>query len=193
MCRICANPSPLVQEIVDHLTYLLVQCHEDYSKSGQLFTTDHGGYNVNIAFCDSNDSPDTPPSAYTAPGPNGHPEIQCGGNLEEQCDGASCNEGSIVMETQEPVTCEEWLAPTYIGAGATYTYSTTRTVGTTWSVGGFLVLDTSDLAPVSVPVGFFSSFANTTTSGDTSGITSMCGDEGAKGNWTCASKHVAGL
>lgn len=92
------------------------------------------------------------------------------------------------MDEQTSVECGEYLAPSYIGPGATYTYTTTRNIGTTWTTGGFLSIDTSDLWPVSVQAGFFSSFAETTTTGDTSGLTSDCGNS-TEGSFTCG-MHV---
>lgn len=53
-------------------------------------------------------------------------------------------------------------------------------------MGGFLSIDTSDLAPVSVQAGFFSSFAETTTTGSINGFSKTCGEEGGDGNFTCA-------
>lgn len=52
-------------------------------------------------------------------------------------------------------------------------------------MGGFLSIDTSDLATVAASAGFFASFAETTTMGDTVGTAQVCGEEGATGNWTC--------
>lgn len=99
------------------------------------------------------------------------------------CGGTADFFSCLASETNEGV---EFLGPTYIGAGATYTYSTTRTVGQTWSVGGFLTLNTSDLAPVAASTGVFASFAETTTVEDTSGTSLVCGEEGATGSWTCS-------
>lgn len=79
----------------------------------------------------------------------------------------------------------EYLGPTYVGPGAQYTYSTTRNVGTSWSVGAFLSIDSSDLAPVAAQLGIFASFTETTTVGDVSGSTQTCGEEGANGTFTC--------
>lgn len=45
--------------------------------SGQMFFDDLGGYNLVFGFCDNNQPTDTPPSAYTYPGPNGD-AFQCG-------------------------------------------------------------------------------------------------------------------
>ena len=59
-------------------------------------------------------------------------------------------------------------------------------MGETWSVGSFLSIDSSDLAPVSVSAGFFSSFAKTTTTGSTTGFGQTCGGDNAVGNFTCA-------
>jgi len=61
----------------------------------------------------------------------------------------------------------------------------TKNVGTTWSVGAFLSIDTSDLAPVPVQLGFFSSFAETTTTGSSTGISDTCGADDAEGSFTC--------
>ena len=60
-----------------------------------------------------------------------------------------------------------------------------QSIGTTWSVGGFLSIDTSDLAPVSVQMGFFFSFAETQTFGSSTGVSVTCGSSDAKGDFTC--------
>jgi hypothetical protein len=39
--------------------------------TGQAFTNDQGGYNVVVAYCNSNDDSSVRPSEYTPPGPNG--------------------------------------------------------------------------------------------------------------------------
>ena len=86
--------------------------------SGQMFTDANGGYNVVIAFCDGNLSPSTPPSAYTPPGPNGGPAVVCGGNNQNPCSFGTCDTTTIVVASQGVVTCNEYLGPAYIGAGA---------------------------------------------------------------------------
>ncbi|KAK3723289.1 hypothetical protein LTR37_002012 [Vermiconidia calcicola] len=67
--------------------------------SGQAFTSDQGGYNVVVAFCDSNDPPDTAPSAYTPPGPDGPGNVYCGGNDADACDIGTCNPDTLVVNT----------------------------------------------------------------------------------------------
>lgn len=137
----------------------------------------------------------------------------------------SVSPGSIVIESQDPVECSEYLGANYIGAGESHrphtnnsqtsltiddrcnlhlhhrtlspipfslpiapltpSPSQSRTITETWTVGGFLSIDTSDLAPVSVQAGFFSSFSKATTVGTNTGISQTCGDEGSTGNFTC--------
>ena len=143
-----------------------------------------------IAYANCNDPTDTPPSSYTPPGPNGDAPIVCGFDGVAPCrTGQGCPAGGLTVESAESIVCNEYLGPTYIGSGATYTYSTTRTIGTTWTVGGFLGFNVGDL---SGPLGLFGasfSFSETTTTGDISGISADCGEvngsNGLPGNWTC--------
>ncbi|KAK3680950.1 hypothetical protein LTR37_021006 [Vermiconidia calcicola] len=186
-----------MQEAIDNMNFLKGVCHGPasgegyYYISGQMFITDHGGYNLNIGYCNNNDPVDKPFADYNDgyPGPNGRPEVECGGNNGVECEGTQCIDGTLVMTEQTSVECGEYLAPSYIGPGATYLYSTTRTITETWTVGGFVIIDTSDLFVVSVQAGFFSSFSNATTTGDISGISTTCGDESAEGTFTCG-MHV---
>lgn len=68
-----------------------------------------------------------------------------------------------------------------------YSYDTTRTISTSWSVGGFLTINIGDLAGPAAAAGFDASFTETTATGDTVGTTSQCGDttgsNGLPGNW----------
>ncbi|KAK3710743.1 hypothetical protein LTR37_010162 [Vermiconidia calcicola] len=150
--------------------------------SGQAFTSDQGGYNVVVAFCDSHDPVDTPPSAYTPPGPDGPGNVYCGGNDADACDIGTCNPDTLIVATQDNVVCDVYLGPNTIPAGDTYT---SRSIGTTWTVGGALGIDSSDLAAVAVQATFFATFAKTTTTGDISGTSAMCGGEDAEGDFTC--------
>lgn len=90
---------------------------EGDSYSGQIFVTDSGGYNVVAAYCDGNDPVNTLPSSYVPPGPNGYAPLDCGGNSENPCTLGSCDSGSLVVTSQETVTCNEYLGNNYIGAG----------------------------------------------------------------------------
>ncbi|KAK5170894.1 uncharacterized protein LTR77_004038 [Saxophila tyrrhenica] len=121
-----------MNEVVDLLDYLGQIClhkktddgGQDGNGSGRVTTTDRGGYNVNIGYCNGNDSPSIPPSGYGWPGPNGTPFIQCGKEGQPPCEGTGCLEGTIVVESQEAVGCADYLGAGYIEAGATYIYST---------------------------------------------------------------------
>lgn len=52
-------------------------------------------------------------------------------------------------------------------------------------MGGYLTIDSGQLAKAAVQAGFFASFAKTTTTGSITGTSAMCGDEGVEGNFTC--------
>ncbi|KAK5169796.1 uncharacterized protein LTR77_005774 [Saxophila tyrrhenica] len=182
--------TPVMKGLMDTCGY-----HDDKTYevpiSGQIFVDANGGYNLNIAYCNGNDATNIGPSAYSAPGPNGdpHQNTSCGVG-GAPCSYGTCDADSITVESQESVTCDEYLAPTYIGAGATYTYSTTRTISYAWSVGGFLGINIGDLSgPVGV-AGFSATFTETTTVGTISGTSDQCGSyigqNGQPGNWTCA-------
>ncbi|KAK5165693.1 uncharacterized protein LTR77_008616 [Saxophila tyrrhenica] len=192
-----------MNEVLDNLIYLAEVCVDyhlvdigppggtglmagtNMPGSGRVRVTDRDGYNVNIGYCNGNDGDDVSPSAYGWPGPNGEPWLQCGKDGQVPCPGTGCIEGSLVVESQEAIACQDYLGAGYIGVGATYIYSSTRQVGTTWTVGGFLSIDTSDLAPVSVQADFFASFAETTTIGSSTGVGDTCGSEDAEGDYTC--------
>ena len=90
---------------------------DHYPVSGQTFSSDFGGFNVDVAFCDTNDAADTSPSAYAAPGPNGGPKVVCGGNDDTACGQGYCKADSLVVTSSDSVVCSEYLGPTYIGAG----------------------------------------------------------------------------
>ncbi|KAK5163345.1 uncharacterized protein LTR77_010718 [Saxophila tyrrhenica] len=152
--------------------------------SGQAFTSDNDGFNVVVGFCDNDDDVATKPSDYTPPGPNGNAPINCGGNSDTTCSLGSCS-SNLAVATQENTPCDEYLGPNTIGPGAQYTYSTTRTIGTTWTVGFDLGIDSSELATVAGSAGFSASFSKTTLVGDSSGVSQSCGSTDATGNFTC--------
>lgn len=52
-------------------------------------------------------------------------------------------------------------------------------------MGAFLQIDSSDLAPVAVTAGSFSSFSETTTTGSSTGVSDTCGAEDSTGGFTC--------
>lgn len=58
----------------------------------------------------------------------------------------------------------------------------------TWSVGGTLGIDTSDLATVSGNLGFSAGYSKSVVTGDSIGVSSQCGEDlgtnGQLGNWT---------
>jgi len=153
--------------------------------SGRVKDSQHGGFNVNIAYCNGNDAINVPPNFYEWPGPDGEPAAQCGKAGFPPCQGTECKKGSIKMEEPEEVSCGDYLGAGFVEPSAIYTYSTQQSIGTTWSVGGFLSIDTSDLAPISVQVGFFYSFAETQTFGSSTGVSVTCGSSDAKGDFTC--------
>lgn len=101
----------------------------------------------------------------------------------------TCDTSTIVVETADRVVCDEYLGPAYVGAGADYVYDTTRTVGTSWSYGGFLGINVGDLSGPLGVAGFSFSFTETTSTGTTAGSSEQCGDgissNGFRGNWTC--------
>jgi hypothetical protein len=74
-----------------------------------------------------------------------------------------------------------------------YTYSTTRSIGTTWTIGGFLGINLGDLTQPLGSAGFSATFSETTTVGSTAGSTEQCGESqgsnGMPGNWTCGERH----
>lgn len=55
------------------------------------------------------------------------------------------------------------------------TFSTTRTVGTTWNVGGFIGLNVGKLSAPLALAGFSASYSETITTGNTVGVTDTCG------------------
>jgi hypothetical protein len=64
-----------MSEITEVMDGLISTCYtggDTYGISGQMFMDTNGGYNLDIGFCDNDQSTDTPPSAYTPPGPNGN-------------------------------------------------------------------------------------------------------------------------
>ena len=70
-----------------------------------------------------------------------------------------------------------------------YTFSTQRSIGTSWNVGGFLGINIGSLSSPAAFAGFSASFTQTTTTGDSSGVSTACGEytgqNGNPGNWTC--------
>ncbi|KAK3704011.1 hypothetical protein LTR37_014114 [Vermiconidia calcicola] len=111
-------------------------------------------------------------------GPNGPPVITCGLNGGEDCEASSvlgCDESTIVVTEAESVVCNEYMAANYPFPGQQGTFSTTRTVGTTWSVGGFVGLNIGSLAGPLAFAGFSASYSETVTTGNTVGVTDTCG------------------
>ena len=75
---------------------------------------------------------------------------------------------------------------------ASFTYSTSKFVTSTWSVGFDLGIDSSDLAKASGNAGFSFSYSQGTTTGSTEGISQICGPlTGAQGLFSCGSKYCA--
>jgi hypothetical protein len=88
--------------------------------NGQAFTSDQGGYNVVVGYCNGNDDPTVPPSAYTPPGPNGY-AISCGGNQDGACGLSNCYPETIAVDTQENVGCETYLGANTVGVNVSPT------------------------------------------------------------------------
>lgn len=137
----------------------------DGNYSGQLFVSDDGGYNVVVAFCDNNEPTDTLPSSYSAPGPNGSPLLTCGIPGTSFCALGACDTSTIVVETAESVTCNEFLGNAYTTPGNDLTYTTTRTISYTWSVGGTFGINLGSLSGPLGTAGFEFSFAETVATG----------------------------
>lgn len=104
---------------------ILLVCSKKTSSSGisgQAFTSDQGGYvrrampaitvptnlgylqNVVVGFCDGQQNPSPPPSAYTPPGPNGDAEITCGGNGPDPCLFTTCDPSTLSVATSVNVS-----------------------------------------------------------------------------------------
>lgn len=54
------------------------------------------------------------------------PDIQCGKDGQDFCEGTGCIDGTIVVESQEDADCGDYLGSTYITTGSVYQYSTVR-------------------------------------------------------------------
>jgi hypothetical protein len=93
--------------------------------NGQAFTSDQGGYNVVVGYCNGNDDPTVPPSAYTPPGPNGY-AISCGGNQDGACGLSECYPDTIAVDTQENVGCETYLGANTVGVNVSQTNGLNR-------------------------------------------------------------------
>lgn len=100
-------------DVIDIAEGIYFVCIPETAGSGQA--SDATGWNVAVAYCNGDDSPAVPPTGYTPPGPNGEPDGSCSG---DDCEGITCDESSIVVQSQEVVTCNEYLGPTYTGAGS---------------------------------------------------------------------------
>lgn len=155
-------------------------------------TCAHLGYNVGIGYANCNHPADERPEVYDPPGGNGAPTTICGSDPGSVCPSPGgedgCSADSLTVTSQESVTCNEYLGPAYIGAGSLYTFTTTRTIGTTWNVGGFAGLNIGRLGQaIGMPAVTFS-WSETVSTGDTAGANGQCGEElgknGMPGNWT---------
>ncbi|KAK3709709.1 hypothetical protein LTR37_010736 [Vermiconidia calcicola] len=145
------------------------------------------GWNMNVGYCNGNDSPSIPPSGYGWPGPNGTPDVQCGKEDQASCEGGNCKDGSLVIQEQTVATCQSYLGASYVGPGATLIYNTNRNIAASWSVGGWIGIDSSDLVSVAGQTGFGGGFSETTTTGSTAGISDPCGppESANNGSFTC--------
>lgn len=145
---------------------------------------------MGIGYANCNHSPGERPETYDPPGGNGEPTTVCGIEPGTYCPspqgGETCSD--LTVDSTESVTCNEYLGPAYVGAGSLYTFTTTRTIGTTWNVGGFAGINIGQLGKaIGMPAVTFS-FSETVTTGDTAGANGQCGEEyganGMPGNWT---------
>ncbi|KAK3680627.1 hypothetical protein LTR37_021133 [Vermiconidia calcicola] len=158
-------------EVGTALSYVAKTCTGDIKGiSGQAFVDTFGGFNVIVAVCVSSDPVDTTPASYIPPGVNGASARQCGGNSGIDCPSSStCDKDTFVMTSQTAVTCNEYMAPAYIGPGGIYSYSTSRSITKGWSSGRSLGIDSSDLAKASAQASFFFLYTDTTTTGSIAG------------------------
>lgn len=186
-------------EAVD-LAYLIAGiCDPDQSAdhwSGQIFTTNLGGYNIVVGYGNCDDPPDTKPSSYGPPndGVNGMPKFECGvvGGSDCEVDPADvCNPDTldVTYAQSDSWPSNAFLSAGTVGAGAQFTRSSAKFLTSGWSVGGFLGIDSSDLSKVSAQAGFTGSYSESATTGTTVGTTEQCGEgigqNGQPGNWTC--------
>lgn len=97
-------------------------CLPEYASfSAQVFTDNHGGYNVVESHANCNAKNDRP-SSYGPPNEevNGLPAVTCGIDGDLPCvqeDTNHCVPGSIEITAQEDEICGAYMLEQYIGSG----------------------------------------------------------------------------